>query len=45
MKLSNSKKGRESKKPKQAAGKSPGKSDYQSRQNDVVAAPFKIKKG
>lgn len=45
MKQGNSKKGRESKKPKQSGSKSLGKSDYQSRQSDVVAAPFKAKKG
>ncbi|MDX2221602.1 MAG: hypothetical protein SFV21_02570 [Rhodospirillaceae bacterium] len=37
------KSGRENKKPKQTGAKSASKSDYQSRKNEHVATPLKIR--
>lgn len=38
------KKGREHKKPKQTGAKTTAKSDYQSRQSEVVASPYSGKR-
>lgn len=38
------KKGREKKKPKQAGGKGAVKSDYQTRQSEIVASPYQAKR-